>query len=101
MAEWLLAHGADLKDVWPETEARNTRENLLYSQTVQEQAGRPGPALAKLPNLATDFAGRMGSARGVSESVPVGVDDELNAVSTSQLHQQVGHVGLHSRLPDE
>ncbi|GAB2581812.1 YdcF family protein [Microlunatus antarcticus] len=46
MAEYLLAQGVDPADVRPEERATTTRENLVLSAAVQEQAGRPGPVLA-------------------------------------------------------
>ena len=46
MAEYLLTQGIDPADVRPEERATTTRENLVLSAAVQEQAGRPGPVVA-------------------------------------------------------
>ncbi|KQO63446.1 YdcF family protein [Curtobacterium sp. Leaf261] len=42
MAEYLVSVGADPADVLPETESRNTAENLRLSLAVQAAAGRAG-----------------------------------------------------------
>ncbi|UNX54658.1 YdcF family protein [Georgenia sp. TF02-10] len=46
MGRYLVQHGAAPEDVRPETQARNTRENLVLAQQVQARAGRVGPTLA-------------------------------------------------------
>ncbi|MBF4605822.1 YdcF family protein [Curtobacterium sp. VKM Ac-2884] len=50
MAEYLLANGADPEDVRPETESRNTRENLRFSRAVQAEAGRDGQVVVVTNN---------------------------------------------------
>lgn len=40
MVQWLEAHGADMDRIWPEPEASDTRENLLFGKRLMETAGR-------------------------------------------------------------
>ena len=39
MAQYLLAHGADASQILEEPQASNTRENLLFSAKLAEEAG--------------------------------------------------------------
>lgn len=50
MAEYLIDRGVRAEDVRPETEARNTEENLVFSSAVQASAGRTGPTLVVTNN---------------------------------------------------
>jgi uncharacterized SAM-binding protein YcdF (DUF218 family) len=50
MAEYLIAQGARREDVLPETESRNTLQNLTNSIAVQRRAGRSGSLIVVTNN---------------------------------------------------
>ena len=47
MAQYLLAHGADASQILEEPQASNTRENLLFSAKLAEEAGCRAKYIAK------------------------------------------------------
>ena len=96
MAEYLLAQGADPADVAPETEARNTRENLLYSSVVQQEAGRPGPVVAVTNNYHVLRAAVL--ARQIGDAQVVGAPTARYYVPSAFLREYVAIVVEHLRL---
>lgn len=96
MAEYLLAQGADPADVAPETEARNTRENLLYSSVVQHEAGRPGPVVAVTNNYHVLRAAVL--ARQIGDAQVVGAPTARYYVPSAFLREYVAIVVEHKRL---
>lgn len=69
MAEYLIAQGVDPADIHPETAARNTRDNLLYARTIQQQADRPGLTLAVTNNYHVLRAAILARSIGTSTQV--------------------------------
>lgn len=96
MAEYLLAHGADPADVAPETEARNTRENLLYSQAVQRRAGRAGPVVAVTNNYHVLRAAVL--ARQIGDAQVVGAPTARYYLPSAFLREYIAIVAEHRRL---
>ena len=97
MAEYLLAQGADPADVRPEVQARNTRENLLLSATVQAEAGRPGPALAVTNNYHVLRTAILARELG-SDTQVVGSPTARYYVPSAFLREFVAVVVEHRRL---
>ena len=97
MAEYLLAQGADPADVRPEVQARNTRENLLLSAAVQQEAGRPGPALAVTNNYHVLRAAILARELG-SDTQVVGAPTARYYVPSAFLREFVAVVVEHRRL---
>jgi len=50
MAAWLQAQGADMSRVYCEENAKDTRENLLFSQSLLAEAGVDGNTVLILTN---------------------------------------------------
>ena len=97
MAEYLLAHGADPADVRPEVQARNTRENLVLSAAVQQEAGRPGPALAVTNNYHVLRTAVLARQVG-SDTQVVGSPTARYYVPSAFLREFVAVVVEHRRL---
>lgn len=96
MAEYLLAHGADPADVWPETEARNTRENLVYARTVQQSAGRPGSMVAVTNNYHVLRAAVL--ARQIGDAQVVGSPTARYYIPSAFLREYAAIVMEHKKL---
>lgn len=97
MAEYLIAQGADPDDVRPETASRNTRENLLLSAVVQQEAGRPGPALAVTNNYHVLRTAILARQIG-SDTQVVGAPTARYYVPSAFLREFVAVVVEHRRL---
>jgi len=97
MAEYLLAQGADPADVRPEVQATTTRQNLLLSQQVQADAGRPGPVLAVTNNYHVLRAAVLARRTG-SDAQVIGAPTAAYFVPSAFLREFIAVMAEHRRL---
>jgi uncharacterized SAM-binding protein YcdF (DUF218 family) len=97
MARYLIEHGADPEDVHPETEATNTRENLLLSREVQHSAGREGSTLIVTSNYHVLRAALLTRAIG-SDAQVIGAPTAAYFIPSAFLREYIAIMVEHKRL---